>query len=279
MTPARPNRARSRTFGRLGGTIVLAALLAAAACAPKPPALATRAAGRQVVLAVVTWNMHAGRGDLPRLVDDVASGRLTGSPARHYVFLLQESIEGGRHDVTHFARARGLSSFYAPQWQSGEGLLGTALLASAPLVNARPIALPRERRVRTAVAATLHVEGERFFVVSTHLENRTGWLQGALFSDSARGRQARALLRALPEGPGIVGGDLNTWLGPQEPAWRALLARFDDTPAERLGPTFRERLELDHLFFDLPEGWEAARQVLADRYGSDHHPVIGVVLE
>ena len=42
-------------------------------------------------------------------------------------------------------------------------------------------------------------------------------------------------------------------------------------------PTFHDRLVLDHLFFDLPDGWVAARQVIANRYGSDHHPVLGLV--
>ena len=66
-------------------------------------------------------------------------------------------------------------------------------------------------------------------------------------------------------------------LGPDEPAWRALIARFPDTPDEP-EPTFRDRLVLDHLFFDLPDGWKVIRQVVRDRYGSDHHPVVASVL-
>jgi len=85
-----------------------------------------------------------------------------------------------------------------------------------------------------------------------------------------------ALIAALPPGPGIVGRDMNTILGPHDPAWRTLLARYPDTPA-RPGPTFRERLVLDHLFFDLPDGWRATRTVLTDRYWSDHRPVLGVI--
>ena len=230
-------------------------------------------------MAVVTWNMNAGRGDLPRLVDDLASGRLTGAPVQDYVILLQESIEGSAHDVVTFARARQLSTFYVPLWVSDRGVSGNAILSTRQLLNAHAIDLPRERRVRRAAAATLDVAGTRLFAVCTHLENRTTWLRGALFSDSARGRQAQALLQALPDGPGIVGGDLNTWLGPEEPAWRLLLERFDDTPRDPLTPTFRDRLMLDHLFFDLPDGWEAVREVVAERYGSDHHPVLGVILE
>ena len=110
------------------------------------------------------------------------------------------------------------------------------------------------------------------------MENRVSWLKGGLLSDTARGRQAEALLRALPpDEPGIVGGDLNTWLGVHEPAWQVFRRRFPDTPAELLEPTFRDRLVLDHLFFDVPAGWQVTRRVLHDRYGSDHHPVIGVL--
>ena len=258
---------------------VIALLLASGCATMRPPSLAARTAGRDVVLAVVTWNMNAGRGDLRRLVDDLARGRLTGAPVTNYLLLLQESIEGSEHDVVRFARARRLSTFFVPLWTGDAGVSGNAILSSTLLINARPIELPRERRVRTAVAATIEVSGTRLFAVCTHLENRTTWLQAGLFSDHARGRQAEALLRVLPDGPGIVGGDLNTWLGENERAWRALLERFDDTPRARLDPTFRERLVLDHLFFDLPRQWEALRQVVPDRYGSDHHPVVGVILE
>jgi len=36
---------------------------------------------------------------------------------------------------------------------------------------------------------------------------------------------------------------------------------------------------LDHLFFDLPDGWSVTRRVLKDAYGSDHHPVVAVITE
>jgi endonuclease/exonuclease/phosphatase family metal-dependent hydrolase len=119
------------------------------------------------------------------------------------------------------------------------------------------------------------LDNDTLFVASVHLENRLGWLRG-LFGDHARGRQADALLQALPSGHGIVGGDFNTMLGPDEPAWRSMLRRFPDTP-DRPEPTFRDRLVLDHLFFDLPDGWRVTRRVMSERYGSDHHPVLAEV--
>ena len=58
-----------------------------------------------------------------------------------------------------------------------------------------------------------------------------------------------------------------------------MLPRFGDTPRDRSEPTFSNRLVLDHLLFDLPDSWQAARQVVTERYGSDHNPVLGVIFE
>ena len=222
--------------------------------------------------------MHEGRGDLPRLVDDLASGRLTGTPVRDYVVLLQEAIEGGEHDVETLARMKGLSTFFTPVRSDARRTSGNAVVSTRPLLNARAIVLPQERQPRSAVAATVKIDGRRLFVADVHLENRVSWRRGGLLSDAARGRQARALIEALPaDKPGILGGDLNTWLGRDEPAWRLLAQRFDDTPREHARPTFRDRLILDHLFFDLPDGWRASTRVLPESYGSDHRPVLGVI--
>ena len=221
--------------------------------------------------------MNAGRGDLARLVDDLAAGRLTGAPVRDYALLLQEAVQQQGMDVTTFANTRKLSVFYLPVRRSVSRTSGNAIVSTRPLINPHAIELPRARQPRAAVSAGIEVTGERLFVASAHLENRVGWLRLGLFADSARGRQASALIAALPPGHGVVGGDMNTILGPNEPAWRALLRRFADTPRAPPAPTFQKRLVLDHLFFDLPVGWKATREVLSDRYGSDHHPVLGVI--
>lgn len=231
------------------------------------------------LLAVVTWNMNAGRGDLSRLIADLESGRLAGAPATEYVLLLQEATREVVN-VLEARSAREMETFFVPVWNDGTRTRGNALVSTAPLEDPRTIMLPKERQPRMAVAASITVAGERLFVVSVHLENRVSWLRGGLMSDTARGRQAEALLRALPVNePGILGGDMNTWLGVNEPAWRTFRPRFPDTPADTPvpSPTFRDRLVLDHLFFDLPARWYATRRVVADRYGSDHHPVLGLI--
>lgn len=246
-----------------------------------------------MLLAVATWNLHAGRGDLARFRYDLASGILTGGVPADYVILLQEDVErlaepaantvdetrriSAEHSASEIATVNGLSFFFAPVHATGARASGNAILSTRPLLEPRLVPLERERQPRTAVVATIRLDSTSLFVVNVHMENRLAWWR-ALFSDSARARQTTQLLRALPqEAEGILGGDLNTWLGPNEPAWRAMLRRFPDTPRDRPEPTFRDRLVLDHLFFDLPEGWMVTRRVIAESYGSDHHPVIGTI--
>jgi endonuclease/exonuclease/phosphatase family metal-dependent hydrolase len=263
-----------RASTRWSSAVVLSLLVTACATRtqvapaplPEPPALA-----------VVTWNVHAGVGNLPRLVDDLTHGRITGTPIRNYVILLQETIAGNQYDVVNFARQRQLFAYFAPVRESDHGTSGNAIVATEQPLEARTIDLPRIRRMRKAIVATFEIEGRPMFIANAHLENRLSWLVGGLFADKARGRQTQALLDVLPPGPGMVGGDLNTILGPDERTLRLLNERFSDTPAARREPTFHDRLVLDHLFFDLPDGWVATRQVITDRYESDHHPVLGLV--
>ena len=256
----------------------LVALPASLSCArpPRdvfpPPPSETR-----IVLAVATWNMHAGRGDLSRLKYDLASGALTRGVPDDYVILLQEDIEPSSHSARDAAMTSGLSFFFAPVRGDERRMSGNAILSTRPLQDPRVLALERERQPRSAVAATIRLDSDTLFIVDVHLENRLTWWR-ALFSDTARRRQARALLEQLPEHEhGILGGDLNTWLGPREPAWRDMMQRFPDTPRDPPQPTFHDRLVLDHLFFDLPAGWTATRRVIKDAYGSDHHPVVAIV--
>jgi endonuclease/exonuclease/phosphatase family metal-dependent hydrolase len=219
-------------------------------------------------LAIVTWNLHGGAGDLPHLLEDLTSGRLTNDqPVTNFVLLLQEAGP----DILEFAGSRGLSAYFEPVHPNR----GNAIVSTHPLINARTIELPRERQRRVAVAANIHLVDTLIQVASAHFENRVSWWRGGLFSEGARLRQAQALVAALPpNGPTVVGGDFNAWLGRSEPAWRALAERFPDGPPPLPQPTFRQRLFLDELFFDVPEAWRVVRSIVESRYGSDHHAVV-----
>lgn len=248
-----------------GLSVILAALLTGCVrAAPATPELGAP------LLTVVAWNMHDGRGDLSRLLDHLHESRLGNAP--DYVLLLQEARDSGEDGVETLAAARGLSVAFR---RTPGRDIGNAILSTLPIAATRTLELPRERQPRGALMARVAAAGVPFFIVTAHLENRLGWQRG-LFGDRARGRQAAALLRQLPDGYGIVGGDMNTMLGPDEPAWRLFLERFPDTPP-RPEPTFRDRLVLDHLFFDLPPGWLAARLPVESSYGSDHTPVVGII--
>jgi endonuclease/exonuclease/phosphatase family metal-dependent hydrolase len=222
-------------------------------------------------LVILTWNLHAGAGDLPRVIAELTTGRFTdGVRVSNFVLLLQEASP----DIVDFASSEDVSAYYAPV----NPHRGNAIVSTAPLRDPHTIELPRVRQRRVAVAASIDVEGTELRVATAHLENRVSWWRGGLFSEGARGRQAEALVAALPpDVPTIVGGDFNVWLGRRETAWRALAARFPDGPSPLRTPTFRERLYLDEIFFDLPDGWGIERRVVNGLFGSDHHPVIAMV--
>jgi endonuclease/exonuclease/phosphatase family metal-dependent hydrolase len=253
--------------------LILVGLGVFSGCARMPVATIPQSPG---LAAIATWNMHAGAGDLHRLMSDLEAQHLTG-PTVETIVLLQEALEEDAAELQRLADERHWSMFFVPVGYDGKHTRGNAILSSRPLSQPRAIPLPRERQPRAAVAASIDLLSYRMFVVSAHLENRLAGLKG-LFSDAARERQAEALIEALPAAEhGIVGGDLNTWMGPREPALSVLARRFLDSPGVTRAPTFRARLVLDHLFFDLPDGWRAFTRVLPQTYGSDHHPVVGVI--
>jgi len=89
---------------------------------------------------------------------------------------------------------------------------GNAILSRWPLHDARLLRLPwhcswamgTQQRIGGRMALIAQVETTRSPVTlaCTHLENRT--------SPQGRSEQMRALLEAIPAGPAVVGGDLNT---------------------------------------------------------------------
>jgi endonuclease/exonuclease/phosphatase family metal-dependent hydrolase len=261
-------------------------------------------------LVVVTWNVHAGGGDILELVEQLRAGRLTGGrPVEHFVLLLQEAYRRGSlvpaeprpglraarsirpprpggpsRDIVEVSARLGLALFYAPSMRNGapretDEDRGNAILSTEPLSDLSVIELPFERQRRVAVEATIQGwrdNGEPWTLrlTNAHLENLGGQWRVGILSMAARLKQVRHLLRETPaSGPAVLGGDLNTWLGFGEPAYRALTKVF---PGEARGdprPTFGRLLRLDHLLFRLPEAWGSVTTRL-DTFGSDHHPLL-----
>lgn len=268
-------------------------------------------------LAIISWNVHEGGGNVDDLIRRLRSGELTGGePIDHFVLLLQEMTRRdpsvpltiapgdpapGRiarrpglpdADVRRFA-AEGFAVLYAPSMRNGrqsEGGAaedrGNAIVSTLALAGPRLIELPLEHQRRVAVAAA--VEGRnrrgapwRLDLVDVHLDTALALRHGGPFA--ARRRQVTALLAALPpsgETAMVLAGDFNTWRGRGESAARLLGAAFPETPDDDRAPTWLGPLGLRApLDRIFVRGAIAAGRVtrLASRFGSDHFPLLTVV--
>jgi endonuclease/exonuclease/phosphatase family metal-dependent hydrolase len=260
----------------------------------------------------LSWNAHLAEGQLPELIEELRSGNLTnGRPVRHFALLVQELYRRGdgvpeyhdrdrsafaivprdpdAADVEDYAQSLGLSVLYVPSMRNGAGLRedrGNAIISTQPLLDPMAIELPLARQRRVALTAGVMVSTPagvgRLELVNAHLEPlsspRTLWI-----FKNPRGRQVRAILELL-EAPrftassvaGVVlGGDFNTVLrGDEEDGyrharmWSRSLRSEDRRRTHMMG-------RLDYLFFRLPDGWHGSTTRLDERFGSDHHPVIG----
>jgi endonuclease/exonuclease/phosphatase family metal-dependent hydrolase len=258
--------------------------------------------------AIVSWNTHVGSGDLDVFIADLRAGRLTSTPVRDFVLLLQETYRSGdavpsdagvfwasaifgagprssRIEAGRLAEHLGLAALYVPSMRNGPpGITsedrGNAILSTARLHDAGALELPLERQRRVAIAATIMAQRAGasptpIRIVCTHFTNMVmhhAWI----LSESGRLRQARALSQALPEGPLVVGGDLNSWFGYRDAAYRELARTLSAASREDRRATFGP-MRLDHLLFRLPPGWRAEVRRADRKYGSDHYPLVALI--
>ena len=260
----------------------------------------------------LSWNAHLAECQLTDLVAALRAGEFTnGRPVRHFALLVQElyrrggavpefdeddraafaitARDPGAADVEDYAASLGLSFVYVPSMRNGAQLRedrGNAIISTEPLLDPLALELPLARQRRVAVAAAIKVQTPdgvgRLELVNAHLEPlsspRTLWI-----FKNPRGRQVRAILDLL-EAPrfagdaaaGIVlGGDFNMVRGGDREeayqharAWSTSLRNEDTRRTHMMG-------RIDYLFFRLADGWHGSTQRLDERFGSDHHPVIG----
>jgi endonuclease/exonuclease/phosphatase family metal-dependent hydrolase len=264
-------------------------------------------------LAILSWNVHVGGGDIVGIVNALRSGEFTGGqPVRNFVVLLQEAFRTGatiprtpagvsiprrieafppngrRQDIVQTARALGLGVFYVPSMRNGadEGAAaedrGNAILSTLPLVNFAGIELPFERQRRIAAAATvtgIDSAGNPWHLrlVSAHLNATASVRRLWVFSAGVRGRQARHLATVLSseDVPIVMGSDLNSWAGgASEPAFTELLPHFPQTSIPVGQSTFRGGRMLDYMFLRVPSVWASEVRTIDSFFGSDHRPLI-----
>lgn len=221
-------------------------------------------------LIVVTWNVHEGRGDIAALLESLGSAQ---PPlAAHVILLLQEVT---RHTIPAAAEPLGLFTAYVPSMPNGRKRTGDdrgcAILSTLPISDVSFQELPwvYQRRVAVMGRIDARMDGQPFTlrVVSAHLDNRPG-----------RKRQAESLARWLQpyaaDAAVVVGADLNTWFGVGEDTVRAMDAVVPRAIECGDRPTFRFGRRLDYLFTTLSAPVRKGCDVLRDRFGSDHHPIV-----
>jgi hypothetical protein len=250
----------------------------------------------------VSWNVHVGSGDIRAFVTDLRNGVHTdGRRFAHYVLLLQEAVRTddvpafgpgasgakriGPHDpvmpidIVRVSDELGASLIYAPSMRNGSSATdaaedrGSAIVSTLPLSNPVAVELPGERQRRVVITA----QAGSFSVAVVHLDALGGAKRLRLFwTPWMRERQARATMSALPGGALVVGADLNTWHGRDEPSARHLADMFRATPhsVDRHGLGLRV---LDYMFFRAAANQRARYRQLDRKYGSDHRPLVGWV--
>ena len=233
-------------------------------------------------VAIVSWNIHEGRGRVDELIRRLQHGEFTaGEPVANFVLLLQEAIrrdhgipptipqgypvprriEGPDESQDPGLRRLaddGLAVLYVPSMRNGERAVedrGNAVVSTLALNDPTLIELPLERQRRVVIVSSVQGTdraGRRWHLglVDVHLDTALALLNGGPFE--ARRRQVVALLDMLrpvetlhgPDRTAVIAGDFNTWKGRGEPAMKLLREEFDDGPEAIDAPTWTGPLGL-----------------------------------
>ena len=215
------------------------------------------AASPEDTIALVTWNVNVGGGDLLSFLDTEFrlscgdKGRASGEAVSPFVLLLQEVYRrsdqlpivsasalipwtidpderpGEQLDIVELADRCGLSLVYVPSARNGPDTgarpredKGNAILSTLPLSAPVAIDLPFEAGRKVAVAADIRIRGRPAIrVVSVHLDLAAPLIRMLLTGNQTRARQASGLIEALDLLEGRLPGVSATVVGGDLNTW------------------------------------------------------------
>jgi len=257
------------------------------------PPLRLEEANRVDSVAVLTWNINLGGGDVVAFLAEEL--RLTCDPDEpairelpfHFVILLQEVFRvsatlpqvppgptipwridaepppGGLRDIVEVAERCGLALLYVPSARNGPSEpgrqpedKGAAILSTLPLTDFAAIELPFEAIRKVAVVATIRgPAGERIRVASVHLTLSATLARTLTSGNATRLRQAMGLVEALEstESSITIVGGDFNTWSASEATLKRLALHFPDSPAWDGRPT-RGPFPTDHILFRTVEG-------------------------
>ncbi len=244
-------------------------------------------------LAILTWNIYLGGGDVVAFLakelrltcdPDEPVGR---EPPFHFVILLQEVYRvsatlpevppgptipwridpdpppGELRDIRDVAERCGLAMLYVPSARNGPSEpgrqpedKGNAILSTLPLADLGAIELPFEASRKVAVVATIRGPGgEEIRVASVHLDVTSTLARTLISGNATRLRQAMGLAEALESTESSI-----TIVGGDFNTWSAgeatlkrLALHFPDSPPWDGRPT-RGPFPTDHILFRTVQG-------------------------
>jgi len=199
------------------------------------PGAPFRTLTQQDSLAIFSWNMDVGAGDLLSFLHEEVGLTCAGAETQasatfpHFVVLLQEAFRrsadlpplndsrlaarksvhdphpDGDPDLLEIARVCGLAALYVASGRNGadapgEKLLdkGNAILSTLPISDFLAVENPFETERKVAVGASIHTpDSARLRLISAHLEVASTFHRALLTGNQTRPRQAAGLIEAL----------------------------------------------------------------------------------
>src|SRR5690625_2764368 len=269
------------SFEKLGGGALLLVALLAGLMAPavpsNPAGSAAAAESDDAQMRVLSWNLHYGVSDQPRVaLDEILETVSAHSPD---VVLLQEVsrgwiLGGGADMLTWLASGLDMTAAWSP---AADGQFGNVVLSKWPISDIQAQRLPYGAgpQKRSFVSATVAHPLVDVRVTSTHLQHRSG-------NADTRLEQVSALLTAVDAQDNgavtVLAGDFNAepesleiqtltdagWLSTIDAAGNA---------AQNTHPSDNPVVRIDWMFSGTGLAVEDS-QVLAGFTASDHLPVV-----